>query len=297
MGGKVDRPNLSPLGEPYQGMRPYSSVILLACLTGLVLGQEDDTEDKKGKPNVKGKCKNSGPKPKDSIFQPYTKPYKDNKCPCWWDLSRNNCACCEEGTNAMQCGWPMHKWCYKKSDKGCPGVCNNAYTLSGKGFPCHNDPNNFDCAWCTKKGFQCFPDKWNGPDSKAGSRCQAQKNQKYCKSVQGDCRHIAGACPPERCEFQEKLSKYMSYYECQCPDGFTGNGLQCMDANGTWAVSGDAYVELEMTLKSEVETFPFDPSTALPQGVELQDLIDQMDSVDCSGSGCTSSFNINEINN
>jgi len=70
-----------------------------------------------------------------------------------------------------------------------------------------------------------------------------------------------------------------------------------MDANGTWAVSGDAYVELEMTLKSEVETFPFDPSTALPQGVELQDLIDQMDSVDCSGSGCTSSFNINEINN
>ena len=25
-----------------------------------------------------------------------------------------------------------------------------------------------------------------------------------------------------------------------------------MDANGTWAVSGDAYVELEMTLTSEV---------------------------------------------
>ena len=87
--------------------------------------------------------------------------------------------------------------------------------------------------------IRCFPDKWNGPDSKAGSRCQAQKNQKYCKSVQGDCRHIAGACPPERspesdhqsqrllvlfrCEFQEKLSKYMSYYKCQCPDGFTGS--------------------------------------------------------------------------
>ena len=64
-----------------------------------------------------------------------------------------------------------------------------------------------------------------------------------------------------------------------------------MDANGTWAVSGDAFVELEMTLTSEVriikhdendeficcqvETFPFDPSTDLPTGVELQDLIDQ----------------------
>ena len=33
----------------------------------------------------------------------------------------------------------------------------------------------------------------------------------------------------------------------------TGNGLQCFDANGTMAVSGDAYVELEMTLKSEVK--------------------------------------------
>jgi len=92
----------------------------------------------------------------------------------------------------------------------------------------------------------------------------------------------------------------MNYYECQCADGYTGNGLQCFDANGTMAVSGDAYVELEMTLKSEVETFPFDPSTDLPTGVELQDLIDQMGSVDTScssGSGCTSSFNINEINN
>ena len=67
----------------------------------------------------------------------------------------------------------------------------------------------------------------------------------------------------------------MKYYECQCADDYTGdyiavftvclylvnisispvsgNGLQCFDANGTMAVSSDAYVELEMTLKSEVE--------------------------------------------
>ena len=31
-----------------------------------------------------------------------------------------------------------------------------------------------------------------------------------------------------------------------------GNGLQCFDANGTMAVSGDAHVELEMTLTSQV---------------------------------------------
>merc|ERR1719367_2439079 len=128
-----------------------------------------------------------------------TPSFPANKCPCWWDLTRNNCACCKEGVDAMQCGWPMHQYCYKKSNKGCPGVCNNAYTLSGKGFPCQNDPTSLECAWCTMTGFQCYPDKWNGPDSKQGSRCQKQTNQKYCKSVQGDCRHIPGACPAERC--------------------------------------------------------------------------------------------------
>merc|ERR1712110_986849 len=265
----------SPLGAPHQGMRPYHSLVL-AALVSLALAQEElgydklsydelaelsyekleelsfeqleeieelsyvrlsydamlAAEDEK-KAQAKGSCKRSGPKPTEKLFKPYTEP--DKKCPCWWDLSKNNCACCKEGTDAMQCGWPM---------------------------------------------------------------------QKYCKSVQGDCRHISGACPPERCIKQGKVPgkpyKHLTYYECECADGYTGNGIQCMDANGTWAVSGDAHVELEMTLTSEVETFPFDPSTDLPTGVELQDLIDQMGSVDntcSSGAGCTSSFNQATINN
>merc|ERR1712032_999919 len=289
------------------GMRPYLSLALLA-LASLALGQEElaSEDSRKGKPKP-GVCNFGKPKLTKANTKKYTKE-GDANCPCWWDLTKNTCACCKEGVDAMQCGWPMHKYCYKKSDKGCPGVCNNAYTLSGKGFPCQNDPNDFSCAWCTKTGFQCFPDNKNGPNSKEKtSRCWSQKDQKYCKSVQGDCRHISGACPAERCKFQGKvackktcLNKQLNYYECQCADDYTGNGLQCFDVNGTMAISGDAIVDLTMTLKSEVETFPFDPSTDLPTGVELQDLIDQMGSVDSScssGSGCTSSFNINEINN
>jgi len=257
-------------------------------------------EETRGKGPKPGSCKTKGPKLNAQNTKPYTKSYPENKCPCWWDLTKNNCACCKEGTGAMQCGWPMQKYCYKKSDMGCPGVCNNQFTLSGKGFPCHNDPSSHDCAWCTKTGFQCFPDNKNGPNSNAGSRCQAQNQQKYCKSVQGDCRHISGACPAERCKKQGKINKFLTYYECECADGYTGNGLQCFDANGTMAVSGDYDVDLTMTLTSKVETFPFDPNTDLPTGVELQDLIDKMGSVDStcsSGDGCTSSFNTNEINN
>ena len=102
-------------------------------------------DDRKG--SAKGKCVTK-PKPKPAMFKKYTK-YKNNKpkadCPCWYDLTKNNCACCQDeadvGVPVMQCGWPMNKYCYKKSSKGCPGVCNNAYTLSGKGFSCQNDPS------------------------------------------------------------------------------------------------------------------------------------------------------------
>ena len=30
-------------------------------------------------------------------------------CPCWFDLTRDDCACCEAGSVA--CGAPMHQWC------------------------------------------------------------------------------------------------------------------------------------------------------------------------------------------
>merc|ERR1712228_1108992 len=117
---------------------------------------------------------------------------KGKKCPCWWDITRKDCACCTK-KEYQQCGWPMHKFCYKKEPKGkpqigCPGVCNNQYTLSGRGFPCSSDHDNKDCAWCTSTGFQCA---------------------------------------------QEKVSRYISYWQCQCASGYKGNGIQCMDGNGT----------------------------------------------------------------
>ena len=39
------------------------------------------------------------------------------ECPCWWDMSKKVCACCKkvDGVETMQCGWPMHRFCYKKS--------------------------------------------------------------------------------------------------------------------------------------------------------------------------------------
>merc|ERR1712113_85620 len=256
---------------------------------------EDLDVDMEGrKASAKGKCVTK-PKPKPAMFAKYT---KNTNCPCWWDLTKNNCACCKEGTDAMQCGWPMQKYCYKKSDKGCPGVCNNAYTLSGKGFPCQNDPTSLKCAWCTMTGFQCYPDKWNGPDSKQGSRCQKQTNQKYCKSVQGDCRHIPGACPAERCVKVKDINKYMKYYECQCPEGYEGNGIQCFDTTtGEQLVQSDQYVELDLTLSQNISTFPFDGSN-LPTGVELQNLINEMGNVagSCSGA-CEATFNESVVEN
>merc|ERR1711974_250600 len=66
---------------------------------------------KPSKPGVKGECDVGSPK----LTAGNTKKYTDRgKCACWWDITRNDCACCKKGVGAMQCGFPMHKFCYKK---------------------------------------------------------------------------------------------------------------------------------------------------------------------------------------
>merc|ERR1711953_1428866 len=144
-------------GPPLQAaVRMKPGYLLFALLLTGLAAQEDDDEARKGA-GVKGACKNTGPKPNPKIFAKYTIPIKNKKCPCWWDLSKN------------------------------------------------------DCAWCAPGGFQCYADGTTGPDSKDGSRCQDQKNQKYCTSVQGDCRHIPRACPESRCQTSRKINKYLTH--------------------------------------------------------------------------------------
>ena len=127
------------------------------------------------------------------------------ECPCWWDLSKVNCACCK-GENVMQCGWPMHKFCYKKSkivrkdiliyliiliffphraalefattSTLCQAKDSLVITTSQSkniqvpGFWWSFVPiRGNSCAVCTKGAFQCYADDTTGPDSAGGSRC------------------------------------------------------------------------------------------------------------------------------
>jgi hypothetical protein len=120
------------------------SVVLVCILLLAVVAEGKKKKPSKGKkpgkkpskPGVKGECDVGSPKLTPQNTKKYT---GTGKCACWWDITRNDCACCKKGVGAMQCGFPMHKFCYKKSDMGCPGVCNYKYTLSGKGYPCFSD--------------------------------------------------------------------------------------------------------------------------------------------------------------
>merc|ERR1712108_89144 len=143
-----------PLSKPHQDA-VVTGAGLCATISGRLRGPKkealkgEEARQKTFKPGVKGECDVGSPK----LTAGNTKKYTDRgKCACWWDITRNDCACCKKGVGAMQCGFPMHKFCYKKSDKGCPGVCNYKYTLSGKGYPCFSDHSNMDCAWCNKEG-------------------------------------------------------------------------------------------------------------------------------------------------
>merc|ERR1711913_77308 len=283
MGGKCRLGTLlRRAGPPLQAaVRMKPGYLLFALLLTGLAAQEDDDEARKGA-GVKGACKNTGPKPNPKIFAKYTIPIKNK-----------NCACCKG--KAMQCGWPMHKYCYRKSKMGCPGVCNNKYTLSGKGFPCYNDKSKGnDCAWCAPGGFQCYADGTTGPDSKDGSRCQDQKNQKYCTSVQGDCRHIPRACPESRCQTSRKINKYLTHSQCECPQGYKGNGIQCY-SNGTLLADPKTQVELQMNIMTEEYQFPF-TGEGFSSSVELQALITEMGSVEsgCSNRQCQATFNQTE---
>merc|ERR1712121_394788 len=132
---------------------------------------------------------------------------------------------------------------------------NYKYTLSGKGYPCFSDHSNTDCAWCNKEGWQCEQNAITGPDSKKGSRCQARTNQKYCASQQGDCKHIGYCDPNATCKKKANVGKFGQYWQCECNKGWSGNGIQCMDSNGTLSAQPGQQVEEAMeNLLSEMET-------------------------------------------
>jgi len=264
-------------------------VLLVLSLTDAAKKKKKPSKGKKPKP-VKGSCATVGPKLTAANTKKYTAP---GKCPCWWDITRNDCACCKKNVGAMQCGFPMHKFCYKKSDLGCPGVCNNRYTLSGKGYPCFSDHSDTDCAWCAKDGYQCAQDSVTGPNSKYGSRCQTKTNVAYCKSQQGDCKHIAKCDINAECKYQSKVGKFGKYFACKCNSGFTGNGIQCMDADGNLSSNPGATVELTMTLTTE-EYEGQHEAGQFSHGAGMESLLSQMETTGsaCTGEECEATYNM-----
>jgi len=281
-------------------------LVVVALLLLLVLTEA--ARPKKKKPSkgkkpakkpaaVKGTCDFGGPK----LTAANTKKYTDKgKCPCWWDITRNDCACCKKGVKATQCGYPMHKFCYKKDDagKGCPGVCNNKYTLSQKGFPCYSDHTNTDCAWCNKLGWQCEQNKVTGPlatGKNPGSRCSTQKNQKYCTSVQGDCRHIASCDPNAECKKDSNVGKFGQFWKCVCKKGWTGNGIQCKDEDGNLSGTAGASVEVTLTMTAGEYTDTY-VDGEFSHGSNLESLIGELESAGgaCTGEECEATYEATE---
>jgi len=268
--------------------------LVLVCVLLLVAISEGNR--KAGK---KGQCDPVNKKDAKDFNDKKTgwKKYTDKgNCACWWDIRENNCACCKNG--GVQCGYPEHKKCYKKSAKGygCPGVCNYKYTLSGKGYPCFSDHENTNCAWCNKDGYQCEQNSHTGPKSKHGSRCQKRTNQKYCVSQQGDCKHIAKCDPNATCKKKAKVGKYGQFWQCECNRGFSGNGILCRDSNGTLSAKPNQQVEVTMTMTAGLyEDTPVE--NEFNHGAAMENLLSEMESAgsSCSGDDCEASYEVTEV--
>merc|ERR1712226_497959 len=99
-------------------------------------GKPGRPPSKPGRPPGKPGKKPTKPKPKPTaIFDKYTK--KKTGGVCWWDLTRSDCAVCKSNTQppAVQCGFPMHNYCYRRSEEGCPWVAGTMETSPVRGAP------------------------------------------------------------------------------------------------------------------------------------------------------------------
>ena len=89
------------------------------------------------------------------------------------------------------------------------------------------------------------------------------KDSTYCDSVMGDCGHIPYCDSNASCEDDKKMGK-IQLKKCVCNNGFTGNGIQCADVNGTIGRGPEVFADLELKVLSDYyvyepgsEKFPF----------------------------------------
>merc|ERR1712088_1123220 len=170
------------------GMRPLPALLLLLVALAAA-ATEDELESKATKcPKDKVNKKQLANLKKYTAKKPNGQ--SDLSCPCWWDLTRT------------------------------------------------------DCAWCKNKQRQCGDDRRFGPDSDCGSACvgTSAKEMKKCDSQLGDCVHIPKYDFAASCIFKTKKSK--------CNTGYTGNGIQCFDANGDPSSDPADQVTLSLSTRS-----------------------------------------------
>jgi len=169
--------------------------------------------------------------------------------PCWWDLSRSDCAKCKKG--GKQCGFPMHEYCQaSKSKIGCAGIQNYKWTLSSLGYPCFDNPKSLECAWCATNQAQC---QESTASKKCGSFCKPLKDQ-VCDGVLTTCNNIPKCGLAANCDKKSGM--------CKCKKGFSGNGYQCTD-NETGLPATNPAGEVEVSIETDSKFFVY------PQGSSL----------------------------
>jgi hypothetical protein len=242
-------------------------VFTLILLAGVILSLAEAGKKGKGKKGKKGKK----PSKKPSIFDKYT--VDGEKGQCWWDLTKNNCGVCKNG--GVQCGYPLHKYCYKDTGKGCPGIPTNIFTLSTIGHPCYWDHSDTSCAWCVRGAAQCGP---NGSKvSRKVNHCAMPKNSKFCDMIKQSCKYMGK-------DICDSMAECNDMGKCECKAGWTGNGVQCVDENGNFAPENN--VEVSMTVTNEFFVYP-DGSDEYPMGPSTDNLFSEMEGLVNGGSTCS----------
>merc|ERR1712210_245583 len=138
------------------------------------------------------------------------------------------------------------------------------------------------------------------PSPDQTQRREAVAKQGLTRSTARPSKAIAStsatATPNATCKKKANVGKFGQYWQCECDKGWTGNGIQCMDSNGTLSAMPGQQVEVTLTMTAGLyNDAPVE--NEFNHGAAMESLLSEMETAgdSCSGDDCEASYEVTEL--
>merc|ERR1712192_22360 len=124
----------------------------------------------------------------------------------------------------------------------------------------------------------------------AGSQCTSSATRSLTWAA------LVSATTSSLSQKKANVGKFGQYWQCECDKGYSGNGIQCMDSNGTLSALPGQQVEVTLTMTAGLyDEAPVE--SEFNHGAAMESLLSEMESAggSCSGDDCEASYEVTEV--